>query len=147
MIVVCADVEARAGGPREEIASLLRLAEEVVPTPAALTGWWGTMIRAYQEIRMPDEAERIFRRFEQLDAALPFSDATWATVHLARGDEDLAYESLEAAVETAEEIRAGGSDVDPGFYNLMMLLQNVWHDPVLEEPRFVELRDRLGLRR
>ncbi|MGD8810633.1 MAG: hypothetical protein PVG24_13575, partial [Gammaproteobacteria bacterium] len=84
---------------------------------------------------------------EQLDAEILFGDATWAAVHLARGDADLAYERLEAAIARAEAIRDEASDVDPGYFNLITLLENVLRNPILEEPRFVELRQRFELNR
>jgi len=142
LIIGCAAIEARADLPPEAAASSLRLAEEIAPTTAALEGWWATMIQVYRQIGMPGEAERIYRRFEQLDAESEFSDATWAAIHLARDETDLAYARLEAAIASTET-----SDVDPGYFNLMNLIENPMGDPVLEEPRFVELRQRLSLSR
>ncbi len=147
LIIVCASIEARSDLPPEVAAASMKLAEDIAPTPGALTGWWATLIRFYREIGMPREAERVYRRFEELDEELIFSDATWAAVHLAHGDADLAYGRLEAAVSSAEATRADASDVDPGYFNLITLLENVTRDPVLEEPRFVELRQRLSLNR
>jgi TolB-like protein len=147
LIMVCALVEARADLPPEVAASSLKLAEDIAPTTDALTAWWASMIRLYRELGMPLEAERVYRRFEQLDAEILFGDATWAAVHLARGDADLAYERLEAAIARAEAIRDEASDVDPGYFNLITLLENVLRNPILEEPRFVELRQRFELNR
>lgn len=147
LIMVCAFAESRADLPPEVAASSMKLAEDTAPTPGALTGWWATLIRFYRESGMPREVERVYRRFEELDEEIIFSDATWAAVHLARGEADLAYERLEAAISSAEATRANAADVDPGYFNLITLLENVTRDPILEEPRFVELRQRLQLNR
>ena len=34
---------------------------------------------------------------------------------------------------------------DEGFFNLMCIKHNIYDDPILEEPRFVELRSKLGV--
>jgi hypothetical protein len=36
-------------------------------------------------------------------------------------------------------------EIDEGFLPLMFIKVNVYSDPVLEEPRFVELRNKLGV--
>ena len=62
----------------------------------------------------------------------------WAHAYLAIGDQESALEWLEVAATKAEN-----HQVDPSFYSLMEIKMNVQGDPVLEQPEFVALRNRL----
>jgi hypothetical protein len=59
-------------------------------------------------------------------------------IALAVGDRARAVEELEAAI-----IKIESHQIDEGFFNLMNVRMNPTADPVLEEPEFVALRDRL----
>ncbi len=59
------------------------------------------------------------------------------TVSLARGDDEDAFELLSQAAEDKTPYE--------GFGLLMRLRANVFRDPVLDQPRFVEMREKLAL--
>lgn len=64
-------------------------------------------------------------------SALP---ALWALIYIALEDYDQALEWLEVAVD----------DQAPDLVTLGEIKGNPYADPVLDEPRFQELRDRIG---
>ena len=64
---------------------------------------------------------------------------SWPLGYLAIGDEAQAYRWLDRAVSKIER-----HEPDEGFFNLMIIKANVVANPVLEEPRFKELRQRIG---
>jgi len=83
----------------------------------------------------------MFDQIETIDRETPQSDALWAVAYLAIGDDDEAYARLTNAIEN--QIPAGlfaYAEVRIPFSNTK---GNVWRLPVLEEPRFIALRDRI----
>lgn len=99
------------------------------------------MAATYARIGRPDDAQRLFDEIEAIDRETPQSDALWAVAYLAIGDDDEAYARLTNAIES--QIPAGlfsYGDVRIPFSNTKT---NVWGLPILEEPRFRELRDRI----
>jgi hypothetical protein len=84
------------------------------------------------------DVERIVAEIEQLPEGTEIGRGGWAMVYLARGERAKAIEQLQAALVKIENY-----DIDEGFWNLMTIRMNVTADPVLEEPEFVELRERL----
>jgi TolB-like protein len=65
--------------------------------------------------------------------------STWARAYLAVGDEEQALEWLEVAAEGARNHEPA---VD--FYGLMSLKMNIDNNPVLEQPRFVDVLERIS---
>ncbi len=73
---------------------------------------------------------------EELVAGQRIAAILWANVNLARGDEDQAFEWLRRAVENREPYEG---------YNLVHYFRrNDYSDPILAQPRFVDLRNQLG---
>jgi hypothetical protein len=62
----------------------------------------------------------------------------WAMIYLARNEREKAIEQLQAAL-----VKIENHEIDEGFWNLMNIRMNTTADPVLEEPEFVALRERL----
>jgi hypothetical protein len=63
---------------------------------------------------------------------------SWAMAYLGIGDEARALDYL----LKASDATPGGE----GFLGLTFLAGNIWQDPVLNQPSFVDARRRLGLR-
>lgn len=89
---------------------------------------------AYARIERPDEVMRLFAAFEQRARETPVNEALWALAYLAVGDQETALENLRIAVE----------DQAPDLVILGEIKANPYADPVLDEPRFLELRGRIG---
>jgi TolB-like protein/Tfp pilus assembly protein PilF len=93
---------------------------------------------SYSRIGRPMDVERIVAEIEQLPEGTEIGRGGWAMVYLARGERAKALEQLQAALVKVENY-----EIDEGFWNLMNIRMNVTADPVLEEPEFVALRERL----
>lgn len=99
------------------------------------------MAGSYARIGRAEDAQRLFERIEVIDREDPQSDALWAVAYLAIGDYDEAYARLTNAIETQVPARLFSyGEARIPFTNLK---SNVWGLPALEEPRFVELRERI----
>ena len=122
-------------GNHAEAERWLRFAES---DERSVTGL-GEIAYGYSRIGRPDEAQRIFERINALAAEYRIGRGNWAMAYLAIGDEQRALEFLNAA--------ADNRSADSGWRNELMIAQNVLSDPVLEQPEFVAVRERLGFRK
>lgn len=97
---------------------------------------------AYGYGRIGDSANAR-RLFDEISAAAEngqdIGAGGWALAHLAVGNVDEALEWLERGAE-----KASRQEPDVGFYSLMNLKMNYTNDPLLEEPEFVDVRNRLS---
>jgi TolB-like protein len=93
---------------------------------------------AYARIGRASDVERIAAEIEQAPGGADVGAGGRTMVYLALGDRARAIEQLEAAI-----VKIENHEIDQGFFNLMNVRMNVAGDPVLEEPPFVELRDKL----
>jgi tetratricopeptide (TPR) repeat protein len=96
------------------------------------------MAYVYARLGRADDAQRLFDEIDAMSATTEIGAGTWATAYLAIGDEVRALEWLEVAAE-----KAGNHEIDQGFYNLMHLKENLTADPVLEQPEFVDVLNRI----
>jgi tetratricopeptide (TPR) repeat protein len=119
----------------EELGAAERLFGAAM-SPAAAS----SLAHAYWRTGLTADAERLFERLSAMAAAGRVVGAgSWPLAYLAIGDEESAYDWLLRAVEKAERF-----EPDEGFFNMMIIKHNVQANPVLEEPRFRMLRDRIG---
>ncbi len=90
----------------------------------------------YAHLNRPQEVERIFDVLQERDRANDDSvgNDSWTMTYLALGDYEQALQYLEALVSES----AGGE------WLMGQVKANDLSDPVLEEPRWQEIRDRLG---
>lgn len=93
---------------------------------------------SYSRVGRMHEVERLCAEIESRVGKRDMGAGTRTMVYLAQGDQERAAESLESAIA-----EAGHHQIDQGFWALMNLKMNATVDPVLEEPRFVALRDRI----
>jgi TolB-like protein/DNA-binding winged helix-turn-helix (wHTH) protein/Flp pilus assembly protein TadD len=112
-----------------------RLGQNALSNPTLTAG----LLYSYARAGADDDAERLFRSLNALADRGPVGAGTWALAYLAIDDPDTALKWLRAAVaKIADHVP------DAGFLNLMTIKTNLMDDPVLEEARFVELRNRIG---
>ena len=80
----------------------------------------------------------LFQQIQNVADERSVGAGTWALAYLAIGAERQALESLDDLLEKIENHQP-----DTGFFNDMLIKHNISGDPVLEEPRFKERRDRI----
>ncbi len=126
-----AEVEAARANYGAAIENL-RLFEQLIGYETA--GWVARAAYVYSLSGRPDDAARVFALVEEQYA--PASPMQLAVGHLATGDSE---ESLRLFREAAENrLPLGGSTLT------ILIKLNIYEDSVLEQPDFVEVRQRLG---
>jgi TolB-like protein len=96
------------------------------------------LIHGYMQLGLEEEAKRIFRKYQVWSETHGVGAGDWAAAYLALGDQETAYQWFARAIEHAAEHKP-----DAGYHALVLLKNNILRDPVLEQPRFRALRDRL----
>jgi tetratricopeptide (TPR) repeat protein len=128
--------EARLGN-RAAALTELRTAERlsVDSNPTLLTG----LLYSYARVDQSEDVARLFARLQARTADGRVSPGTWTLAYLALGESDQALHWLRIAVESIEN-----HEPDAGFINLQTIKTNVHANPILDEPPFLELRERIG---
>jgi tetratricopeptide (TPR) repeat protein len=130
-------MQVRLGNP-DVAAAELEKAEELAgaaATPATVS----SLAHAYYRAGRSDDAARLYTRLEQQGTTGVVGAGSWPLGYLAIGDVQRAFGTLERAVAKIER-----HEPDEGFFNLMIIKANVGANPVLDEPRFRALRDKIG---
>ena len=117
----------------------LELAEVLLTPDEALRR--AQMAGTYARIARPDDAQRMFEQIVAVDRDSPVGDAILGVAYLAIGEHDEAYARLTNAIDN--QIPNGLLSYRQTRIPISNVKGNVWDLPVLEEPRFVELRDRI----
>jgi serine/threonine-protein kinase len=89
----------------------------------------------FQRVGLQEDAMRFFERVEDKVESDSTGSVALATAYIAIREYDKAYDELERAVNGTEPLAIAPA---------IELKINRWERPVLNEPRFVELRKRLG---
>jgi TolB-like protein len=130
-------VHARVGNA--ELAEMeSRLIEQMIGRnrlPALLP----TLAANYANIGLDDDVERIVAEIEGLADQTAYGPGAFAVLYVAQRNRERAREWLEVAVANVER-----GETDPSYFTLMNLKNNLYDVPMLEEPEFVELRQRIG---
>ncbi len=132
-----AQMEAASGNPAQallELEAVERLGAPV-ENPTLTAG----LLYSYSRVDRSDDVARLAANVENLAASGSVGAGTWALIYLALGDSDEAHRWLDTAVQKIER-----HEPDAGFLNLMTIKTNPHANPVLDEPRFRKLRDRIG---
>lgn len=95
-------------------------------------------IYGYGRIGRADDAQRLFDEIEGLAEEQDPGAGGWALAYLGIGDEPRALEWLQTGADKADN-----KQPDSGFFSLMNIRVNFTADPRLEQPEFVEVRNRL----
>jgi TolB-like protein/DNA-binding winged helix-turn-helix (wHTH) protein/tetratricopeptide (TPR) repeat protein len=111
-------------------AELLRGDEDTAIFMASVAGH-------YHRLGLDEDAKRAFAAFESWTRSHIPSAGDWAIAYQGLGDYDKVYEWLQRAVEKTEAHEPDSHQALIGF------VANFARDPVLEEPRFRELRAKL----
>jgi TolB-like protein/DNA-binding winged helix-turn-helix (wHTH) protein/Tfp pilus assembly protein PilF len=96
------------------------------------------LVTAYSALGHPEDAMRVFKQVQTWSRTHGVGAGDWAAMYLGIGQPDTAYEWLARAVERAER-----HEIDAGHGALIVIKKNLGKDPVLEQPRFRALRERL----
>jgi len=135
--ILLAWAELLLGNP-EEAVGVARRDEALFPdrtTPMSLA----VEANIYGAAGQHEDALRLFQRLQEVATQRAVDPGTWASAYLAIGDEERAYEWLNTAV-----LKAENQEADAAFYNMVFIKLNIIRNPVLERPRFVALRNRIG---
>jgi len=117
-----------------EAAKQLLLSEPVAMT-ATMPQWPAHTAYTYARLNMDQDAARLLARFDELATEQRIPAAADILAHLARGEEEKAFQRLdEAAAEKAPY---------EAFNLLMSIVANTFNDPVLDKPEFTEARHKL----
>jgi hypothetical protein len=94
---------------------------------------------AYSLLGRRDDVERLYAQIvarAETDDSL--GSGTWVQTYLAIGDQERALEWLEVVADKAQN-----HVIDEATLNVLHLKMNYMNDPVLREPRFVEVFSRI----
>jgi len=96
------------------------------------------LIYGYGLMGQADNAKKLFDRFNSWSEGHNVGVGFWVYAYLGLRDADKAYEWLSRTVEIANQ-----SIPDPGFMAFLILMSNAHDDPILDEPRFKKLIDKI----
>ena len=119
-----------------EVERNLRLTEPFILAQENLT-FVSQLVYWYVRLGLRDDAERTLSRFEEMASGSRNPASARIKIALARGDNGEALALLDAASESKEPYEGIGLMTD--------IATNIHLDPVLNQPEFVEARQRLGL--
>ena len=124
-------------GNLTEAGRLMQIAEELLG-PVQSGFILGYLAYGYGLAERPEKARQVFDRISQLAENRRVGAISWAMAYLGIGDQEQALASLNAV--------ANDHAPDEGSYFRGTLKRNVYGDPILDQPEFVEVRSRLGFR-
>lgn len=117
-------------GDREAALRTLRQAEAGGGGGTLSIVAWG-----YGRLEQPEEARRVFARIQSIAAEQYVDPTRMAKAYLGIGDYDEALRLLRMAADNPELIK--------DHVGKRIVAKNEWHDPILEQPEFIEVRERL----
>ena len=123
-------------GDDDRAVQALKIAEELMPDQA-VPGIRLHIAYGYTNTGRDEDAKRLWSRVERTMGELFYDPALWFWIGRIKGDRAGALKALRKAVEQPEYRQE--------IFLRTFLKQNNWHDPVLEEPEFAELRSRLTM--
>jgi len=95
---------------------------------------------AYGRYGFREEAQRTFERLQRFAERYRVGSGDWALGYLGLREPEPAYVWLERAVRHAEDHQP-----EAGYWALLLIAKDLHDDPMLAEPRFRALRDRLNV--
>jgi adenylate cyclase len=124
-------------GENDEALAELRMAEQLMGKDRDIVSL-PEITYSYARLGRQDDVARLTAELKAYADRHDVGAGAWSVMHLANGDLDRAAESIETVIE-----EAGRHVTDQGFWPVINMKMNVTTDPLLEEPRFVELRNRI----
>jgi tetratricopeptide (TPR) repeat protein len=123
-------------GNDQAAADELELAEQLMPEGAWRIGYrLAQLSLAYSQLDRPEDVDRMVNLLVDLDQETPVGEGVWAMTYGALGNYDEALSWLEEAV----------NDQALNVPSLGELKANAVQDPVLDQPRFQALLNRIGV--
>ena len=125
----------RLNGDEKEALIKTRLAEELLRDDGNPV-FDGELILSYANLGCREDVERVFQRMQEASKTRVIPTTAWTT----------AYLGLDDAEQTLHWLTVAANDPEPyvGFFSLMNLKRNRYRYPLLDEPQFRAVRDRLG---
>ena len=127
----------RLRGNTTEALEHTRKAEKLLQNIATIT-LYAELVYLYGILGQLDDAKRVLRKIREFSKTRRIPIAAWVLSDLGLGDYDRALEWLTVAADDPQPYE--------GYFGLMSVVLNYLHHPVLEEPRFKAVRDRMGYR-
>lgn len=124
-----------AQGNHAEALMHTQIAEQLLHDDAN-PAFLGELALSYSRHGHREDAERIFHRLEETAKTHRIPSAAWVTGYLALGDDEQALHWLNTAADSPEPYVA--------YFSVTHLKANAYSHPVLDEPRFRAVRERLG---
>jgi TolB-like protein/DNA-binding winged helix-turn-helix (wHTH) protein len=124
-------------GNAEEAGRAFRRVEEATEGRRAPTTTAG-LAYGYSRIGSAAEAKQLFAQIQSAADERSIGAGTWAVAYLAIGAEQQALQALDDLLGKIER-----HEPDPAWFATMIIKHNVTGDPLLEQPRFKERRDRI----
>jgi Tfp pilus assembly protein PilF len=131
-------MEALSGNRERALAEFQAAERLLVPwsNPTLAVG----MLYSYSLIGGSEDVQRLASVVRAMEGTGQVGAGSWTLMYLALGDVEQAHHWLTVAVDKVER-----HEPDAGFLSLMAVKTNLYRNPVLEEPRFRALRDRIGV--
>jgi tetratricopeptide (TPR) repeat protein len=123
-------------GHRMQALERVRLADQLMPD-AAVPALHSHVAYGYHCLDEDKDAKRVAEKMERIIDGRFIDPAVWTLNLLAKQEQGRALDRLKEAVERPESRHE--------IYVRGFIEENVWFDPVLEQPEFVSLRERLDL--
>ena len=123
-------------GEDDRAFQALKIAEELMPERAT-PGIRGHIAYGYTNVGREEEGKRLWSEVEQTMGDRFHDPSLWVWIYRIKGDRANALEALRRAADEPQYRQE--------IFLRTFLKQNNWHDPVLDEPEFAELRSRLSM--
>lgn len=114
----------------------LKIADELMPDQA-VPGIRGHIAYGYKNVGRDEDAKRVWDRVEPALSDRFYDPAIWVWGCRVKGDRAGALEVLRKSVEQPQYRQE--------IFLHTFLKQNIWHDPVLDEPEFAAIRKRMAM--
>ena len=103
----------------------------------AVPGIRGHIAYGYKNVGRDEDAKRVWDRVEPALSDRFYDPAIWVWGCRVKGDRAGALEVLRKSVEQPQYRQE--------IFLHTFLKQNIWHDPVLDEPEFAAIRKRMAM--
>ncbi len=124
-------------GNNEEALNGLRRREQISPGVRQIAD----VAYGYGRLGQAEDARRLFETLREREADVYVSASLWALAHMGVGDYDEALVLFNAAADDRE--LPPEEQLGQDMQALVGIFGNVWSDPMLEEPEFVEVLERI----
>ena len=121
-------------GNRDAALEALTLLEQIAALDSPNSTAW--LAYGYGLVGQRDDARRVFEALEAVAASIDYVDPVlWAMAYMGVGEYDEALNRLKLAIENPASVRRTTYALN--------IMKNLWSDPILEEPEWVEIRNKM----